>query len=47
MRRIRDVGRRRWKQEVRYHLRSLAETAVYRFKPRFGDRLSARLSGAS
>jgi hypothetical protein len=42
VRRIRRVGRRRWKQEVGYHARSLAETAVWRLKAAFGDRLSAR-----
>lgn len=39
---IRKVGRKRWKQEVGYHRRSLAETAFYRIKTIFGDRLSAR-----
>ena len=38
----RRVGRRRWKQEVGYHRRSLAETGVSRYKRCFGDRLSAR-----
>jgi len=42
VRRIRRVGRRRWKEEVGYHRRSLAETAVSRYKRRFGDRLRAR-----
>lgn len=42
IRRIRQVGRRRWKEEVGYHRRSLSETAVYRFKTVFGDRVSAR-----
>lgn len=42
LRRIREVGRRRWKQESGYHRRSLAETAVFRFKTIFGDHLSAR-----
>jgi hypothetical protein len=36
------VGRARWKREVGYHRRSLAETAVFRLKTVFGDRLSAR-----
>jgi hypothetical protein len=39
---IRRVGRRRWKEQVGYHRRSLAETAVARYKRRFGDRLTAR-----
>jgi IS5 family transposase len=42
LRRIRRVGRKRWKQEVGYHRRSLAETAVFRFKTIFGDTLRAR-----
>jgi IS5 family transposase len=42
LRRIREVGRKRWKQEVGYHRRSLAESAIYRIKTIFGDRLSAR-----
>jgi hypothetical protein len=42
LRRIRRVGRRRWKQESGYHRRSLAETAVFRFKIIFGNTLRAR-----
>jgi hypothetical protein len=42
IRRIRRVGRRRWKEEVGYHRRSLSETAVSRFKRTFGERLTAR-----
>ncbi len=42
VRAIRRVGRRRWKQQVGYHARSLAETAVSRLKRLFGDRLSSR-----
>ncbi len=42
LRRIRRVGRKRWKQDVGYHRRSLAETAVFRFKTIFGNTLSAR-----
>jgi hypothetical protein len=42
LRRIRRVGRQRWKQESGYHRRSLAETAVFRFKTIFGNTLSAR-----
>jgi IS5 family transposase len=42
LRRIRRVGRQRWKQEVGYHRRSLAETAMFRFKVIFGNTLSAR-----
>ena len=42
LRRIRKVGRKKWKQEVGYHRRSLAESAIYRIKTILGDRLSAR-----
>lgn len=42
IRRIRRVGRARWKREVGYHRRSLAETAMFRFKEIFGERVSAR-----
>lgn len=42
LRRIRRVGRKQWKHESGYHRRSLAETAVFRFKTIFGNSLSAR-----
>ena len=42
LRRIRRGGRKRWKQESGYHRRSLAETAVSRFKTIFGNTLNAR-----
>lgn len=42
LRRIRHVGRKRWKEEVGYHRRSLAETAMFRFKIIFGNTLSTR-----
>lgn len=42
LRRIRQVGRKQWKQEVSYHRRSLAETQMFRVKTIFGDRVSAR-----
>ena len=42
LRRIRAIGRKKWKQEVGYHRRSLAETAVFRVKMIFGERVSAR-----
>jgi IS5 family transposase len=40
--RIAEVGRKQWKQECGYHRRSLAETAMFRLKTIFGDRLWAR-----
>ena len=42
LRRIRRVGRKKWKRESGYHRRSLAETAVFRFKIIFGNTLSSR-----
>jgi hypothetical protein len=38
----REVGRDEWKKEAGYHRRSLAETAVMRFKTIFSDELKAR-----
>jgi Transposase DDE domain len=43
LRRIRQAGRQRWKEESGYHRRSLAETAMFRYKTIFGDKLSARV----
>ncbi|MEP7188939.1 MAG: IS5 family transposase [Roseiflexaceae bacterium] len=42
VRRIDEIGRASWKQEVNYHRRSLAETMMFRQKMIFGDRLSSR-----
>ena len=42
LRRIRQVGRTRWKDETGYHQRSLAENTVFRFKTIFGDHLVSR-----
>jgi hypothetical protein len=39
LRGIRRLGRRRWKQEVGYHRRSLVETSMSRLKRAFGPRL--------
>ena len=43
LRAIRKLGRNVWKDSSGYHMRSLAETSMFRFKTIFGDRLSARL----
>lgn len=40
LRRIRRVGRKKWKQESGYHRRSLAETQMFRIKTIFGARVS-------
>jgi hypothetical protein len=43
LRSIRNNGRKEWKKESGYHVRSLAETTMFRLKTIFGDDLSARL----
>lgn len=42
LRLIRQTSRSHWKEQVGFHIRSLAENAVFRFKTTFGDRLNAR-----
>jgi hypothetical protein len=42
LRYIRKHGRQQWKDDSGYHMRSLAETAMFRLKTIFGDELSAR-----
>ena len=42
LRRIKKVGRKRWKKESSYHRRSLVETAMMRVKRIFGSSLSSR-----
>jgi len=43
LRAIRKDGRKEWKKNSGYHVRSLAETTMFRLKTIFGDNLSARL----
>ena len=43
LRSIRKHGRKEWKNNSGYHIRSLSETAMFRLKTIFGDELSARL----
>jgi len=43
LRYIRQHGRQTWKHNSGYHIRSLAETFMFRLKTIFGDHLSARL----
>jgi hypothetical protein len=43
LRSIRKDGRKEWKKSSGYHVRSLAETTMFRLKTIFGDNLSARL----
>jgi IS5 family transposase len=42
LREIRRTGRAQWKRDRNYHRRSLAETAVFRVKMIFGERVGAR-----
>lgn len=42
LRQIRKTSRKRWKKKSGYHVRSLAETMMFRFKTILGDRLNAR-----
>jgi hypothetical protein len=42
LRHIRRVGRTAWKRAVGYHVRSLAETGVFRMKAIFGGHLASR-----
>ena len=42
LRAIRKTSRERWKEDVGYHVRSLVETFMFRYKTVFGDRLDAR-----
>lgn len=37
-----QIGRKKWKQEVGYHKRSLSETAMHRYKMIIGNTLTAR-----
>jgi hypothetical protein len=43
LRGVRPLGRKEWKQTSGYHVRSLAETTMFRLKTIFDDGLSARL----
>lgn len=46
LRRIRQVGRAKWKRESGYHRRSLAETTMFRLKTIFGSALRGRTEAA-
>lgn len=43
LRSLRKDGRKEWKKNSGYHVRSLVETTMFRLKTIFGDELSARL----
>jgi len=40
--RQKEIGSKEWKKEINYHQRSLSETAMYRYKVIFGDKVEAR-----
>ena len=42
LRQIRKTSREKWKENIGYHVRSLYETTMFRYKTIFGDRLEAR-----
>lgn len=42
LRAVRKKGRAKWKRESNYHRRSLSETAVFRYKTIFTDKLQSR-----
>ena len=42
LRKIRLVGRAKWKRLINYHRRSIAETTMFRFKTAFGSTVSSR-----
>jgi Transposase DDE domain len=42
IRSIRKIGRRKWKEQSGYHLRSKVETFMFRYKTAFGESLMAR-----
>ena len=46
IRRVNQVGRRRWKKESGYHRQARMENAFFRYKSIIGDRLRARHSKA-
>lgn len=41
LRRIREIGRKKWKEESGYHRRSIAETTMFRLKTVFTDKVRA------
>lgn len=42
VKRRKEIGSKPWKEEIGYHKRSLSETAMYRYKVTFGDKVEAR-----
>ena len=46
IRRVKEVGRRRWKAESGYHGQGRVENTFFRYKTEFGGRLRARVRGS-
>ena len=46
IRRVKELGRRRWKKESGYHRQGTVENAFFRYKSIIGDRLRARHANA-
>ena len=46
IKRVQQLGRRRWKKESGYHQQARVENAFFRYKSILGDRLRARYSEA-
>ena len=46
IKRVREIGRRRWKKESGYHRQGTVENAFYRYESIIGDRLRPRTSDA-
>ena len=46
IKRVREVGRRRWKKEAGYHAQGRVENTFFRLKSIVGGRLRARVRGA-
>jgi hypothetical protein len=42
IRMVRKFGRKKWKQKIGYHQRSIAETTMFRYKTIFGGKLYSR-----
>ncbi len=40
--RVKEIGRRRWKQESQYHRQSRVENVFFRYKTIIGDQLRGR-----
>ena len=42
IRQIRKRGRKKWKEKIKYHKRSIAETTMFRYKTIIGEKLKSR-----